>query len=294
MLKSKSILAVLFGTLSVLVLGGCLTNDEPSGGGSDFSFTAEVDVLNITEPQASAAGTITTRSIDTYCDEGDLVTDTSIETSKYAISGGHMLLWSQGDCLATRLTGSSSTIVGTWTAASLVAVDSVPAAFRPAICNEDEFEEEDAELFENVSVEYKISSTKIQGKTSGTVCFASTFASSFEDSSISGFEVVSEDCSTVKVRNLSTNKVATITSEYKDGSAIVKFAYGKSVCTGSIYLGLSNAAPTCSEDEDEDESLDEYSMCTFQSGFYGEFDLEKQASLAKKMSLALKPAAGPF
>ncbi len=304
MIKTKSLLSISLGMLSAFALSACLTSEDKgssSEGAANFSYNVDVEVLNITQPQGSAAGTIITRSIDSTCDEGDLVVETSTDTSKYVISGGNLFLWSQGDCQATKLSGSSSTIVGTWTGTSLDASDSVPLAFRPLVCDSNEFDDdEDSEILGNTSVEYKVSSTQINGKVSGTVCFAKALSAEFTDSdesSSTGFSVETEGCTTLKVRNPS-NKVGTFTTGYKNDSVTIKFTYGNKVCKGALYLGLSNTAQTCSDVDDDDNgagsSFAAYNACVFTSGFYGDFDLEKK-SFAKKMSLALKPGAGgPF
>jgi len=274
---------------------GCTTDSSGSGSGGNFSTSFETDVQSITAPSGSAAGTIVTRSVDAYCDAGDLVRDTTTDTSKYIVTGGNLYLWTQGDCLATKLTGTSTTIIGTWKGASLAFTDSVPAAFRPSMCSGDDEEVDTSGFFENFSVEYQVSSSKITGKLSGKVCFAGTFADSYHDSTFSdaGYTVTSEGCTQLKLRNPS-NKTATITSDYRNDSATVTFTYGNKVCTGSYSLGLE--APTsCSEDDTDGTSLTAYGTCVAQSGFFGDISAEKRAALGKSMSKAVKSSfRGPF
>lgn len=85
---------------------------------SGFSYSVELEVKVISIDRT--AKRIVTESISSECDETDaIVTDTTRDTSDYAIRGGQMWMWTPGDCFGDIYTGSATDPVGSWTLSNM-------------------------------------------------------------------------------------------------------------------------------------------------------------------------------
>jgi hypothetical protein len=256
------------------------------------SISGMAKVTQIVAPVSSTPGTISTVEVDTYCEEGELITDSMDVESRYLISGGKLSLWEDGDCFVTKLSGSSSTIIGTWTANTLAFTDSVPAAFRAGCMEEDEG---DVQFFDSVSVQYQVTSTQVNSQLSARVCYARVLGSFFTE--LEGeYQTVSDGCRESKIRNVEEGKTATFTSSYRNDTVSLGFSYNNKVCKGSTLTEF--VTPTTCSDSDED-GLDAFFGCVVESGFYGSVGLEKRHALGKSFRKAVsnvrKPrVGGPF
>jgi hypothetical protein len=294
----KRSFSVFFGVLAFATLLGCVTDDEPKGSeeetpseeipSKEVSYDLTMDVVEITAPGAGVPGSLVTRSLEYYCEDGVAGIDTLEEEQFFHIAGGSLFLWAEGDCLATKLSGSSSSVVGTWTTNSLAITDSVPAAFRPADpedCNEYGQEPGDTEILEDGSVSYVISETQVKAKITGEFCFARTFAASLALESSEDYAIVSDECTVVKVRNLEASKTATFTSTFKDQKVSLRVSYNGDVCRFSLPLSLGDEPPVCSEDSGSEAEYEAFGECLYESGFLGAFEMEKAGALLKNFRL---------
>jgi hypothetical protein len=253
----------VFAGLAVAVLGGCLAADTNEDGSTTFNVQSEVEIVSLTTPTGDVPGVIVTKSVEYDCWDGELDSMEYIDTSYYAITGGKLHVWSGWDCMGTSMTGTSTTIQGTWTVADLEAQDSVPAAYRDPDCeSEEEYEEYS---LGTMSATYVISNQSIKGNAKVTLCAGNIGAMAFEGNEL--VEVVTSGCDAVQIRYLNNNKTATISYAFKNGNLVQKFTYAGKTCSYTTSLGLSDGPPICAEESDDMAELEEFGECVEESGF---------------------------
>ena len=233
----------IFGMYACL---GLEKKDKDSGGGS-LTWEFDLDVLNSV---GGTSGTIITRQVQYECENKKAVADTEIDTSFYAVNGGSLYLWDDPKaCYAQQLSGSSSTILGTWTASTNTDEVVIPAANKPQACTggPDSSGEDLSALFEDGTVTYTVSSSKIHAKVSGTVCLADQISNEFADSG-SGFTVVSTSCSSVELKSTQNQKTLTITSSFANNAMTVSYKSG-ATCTMSSVFPTPGVVPDCSKSQ---------------------------------------------
>jgi hypothetical protein len=277
----KTLLASALAAGLSLPLAGCLKSESTEG---DVFIEIETDVLSIIPPSGGEAGTIVTRTVEWWCYDGVAVADTMIESTRYAIVGGKLYIWEDGYCNAdVALNGSSSTIIGTWTASgsALTATTPVPQPYREPGCYDDDgYEDDFAEIFQNASVTYTVTESKVKAKIAGTLCLAPLFAEGF---TYDGYvEATSTGCASVTIKNLEENKTATISAKMQNNNFAIEFSHGSSKCTLTMPLMPDEQSVCTVEDQ-----FDSFGMCMFGSGFFGEME-----GLAKAQSGA--PSARDF
>lgn len=239
------------------------------GGNSSGLLEFDMSVLNSLNP---TSGTMITREIEYYCDTtGATLADTTIDTSFYAVTGGKLYTWDDPKaCYADQMSGTSTTVIGTWTAIEGMQVQ-IPAAYKPAGCTglQDSSYDDFGGLFENATVIYTVSATKVHAKISGDVCFAELFSDSFVDTG-NGITASNLSCASVDLTNSSNHTTATITSTFSNNTLGLQFKSGSSTCTISEPIPVPGVLPNCSQAQDTT-----FFTCLDNSPFF-------QTALAKK------------
>lgn len=289
-LKVSNITSLLASLALLAAFSGCTLFEDESVEDGTISIEGTVEVVSITHPQGAEPGSIITRDVDYWCEDGELEEEEYTDSSLYVISGGKLYVWTDGNCVTDiTMSGTSSTIVGTWTTTSITSSDSVPAAYRPATCEDDDedFEGVD-EVLTSVNASYTISNTSIQTRLSATLCFAPVLAAEFTGQD--DIEVLSTSCASVQIRNTDAGQSATISTTLKNGVVTSKFVSGDSTCTLTLPFDVSDEMPVCTEEDDEGEMYEAYGLCIYGSGFYGDLSLGKKAAVPseQKLKAALK------
>jgi hypothetical protein len=289
MMKFTRSLGLFSGLMALAILGGCLADDDPAEGNGKFSVRITADVVDIEAPDAEEGEPgllVTTQKQYSCSEEGEVEEHESEDSLRYAINDGFLYLWSELGCTATKLSGSSSTLVGTWKSEDLSV--RIPLKYRPEYCEGSSPGEGILEvLLENPSVAYTISSTKVEVRQSGTLCLSPFFARQFGY----GDDVVevSSECGAVKLKNEEVNRTATLSYTLKGDSLVEKITYNGKTCRSatSFYLVPPTEPPLCLE-EGEDDYIDRmiaHTECLEESEFAEDFaDWAKAA--AKRPRLA--------
>jgi hypothetical protein len=232
-----------------------------------LSQTADVGLTfggNISEKVVSidhTKKTIITESTDASCDSvtNAVVHETVQDTQKYAVRGGNLWTWIDGDCTGQMFTGTATDIVGTWTMVDPNAL--LPSDLRNG-CIADQAGNESS--FETFSAQYVISETNITGTISAETCpgdyFGFLFAYAFyADSTVNLFK------NTCKEISFTNGKGETATFDFsKVGDTLhTAYAFKTSPCAMDMYFGLSAKDPTCPEGEE----LTRFFTCLQGSGF---------------------------
>jgi hypothetical protein len=300
MTRIKGVFGLFSGFLALAALGGCMTSGD-SESSSSFSLSNEIGIAGIEEPDEEAGdpGVLTTVSTIYTCVDGELE-EKEVEDGAmfYAITGGSLYLWYEGNCSASKFSGSSSDITGTWTSTSLSV--RIPSAYRPVGCEgTTPYDTYLERILDEAVVTYTISSSKIKGKVSGTFCLAPVLADQYGGPDAN---VVSSGCAAVKLESEDAGRIATISATYnsKDDTVVETIAYNGETCRIEYPMGLSIAPPTCSEEEEEDdfiERMEAFQDCMEDSDFYEDFGygvVERRASgLPTSLEKALERAR-PF
>jgi hypothetical protein len=237
--------------------------------------------------------TVVVAQEDLSCDSaGNLASEKTVDTSSYAIEGGTLYIWTDGECLAdVVLDGSASTIVGTWTSSTLGdRHDSLPAKYRPAQCpapdssdGEDEGDgPSDSLLFDNISATYRISETGILVTFSGRLCFARALADMFTGFGDS-IEVASSGCTSAQLVNTADTLTAALSSDFEGGIATLTFTHDTTTCVLENAIELPGTDRICSEGGDPFETFGE---CVGESGFFGMMGGGPMPKLSGGQSLA--------
>lgn len=253
---------VLFalGAVALFGLYACFTSSSGGGGnGSHASLQMSVDVLGNIPPTGTDPGKLVIRTIQSSCDSNHVVIDTSIDTSFYSISGGKLYLWSEGDCVAGSMSGSSTTLVGTWTTTDVFGANGnpgervlVPAAYRASTCPSTLPPDSSGDQrisITNAASTLTISASKIDIQESGDICFAEqvygdTANHPFGDSNLT---VTSTSCSSVQLTNTTNHRTLTASSSYQNNTITFSLASGGKTCTTSMPMNLPGTTPDCSQ-----------------------------------------------
>jgi hypothetical protein len=125
----KKLLSLLsIGCVALFGVFACLGGDDKGSGGG---LSGSIKIIGLDEVNHWIATEIITHR----CEGTTVLTDTTRDTSSYAITGGHLYIWGgDADCGADRLSGSSSTIIGTWTL--VPGAVAIPVSSRPANCTD--------------------------------------------------------------------------------------------------------------------------------------------------------------
>lgn len=287
----KNRLGTLVAGAALLLAAACTLSDPDKGDKDDkgpdgeggFSVQQEMTLLAHTPPRNGQPGMLVTREIETWCEEGAPVRDTVADTSLYVIQGGELFVWGDGDCtVGERLSGTSSTIMGTWTGTYAEGTGGpVPAPYRPAECDdlgeEDDF---DFSFIEDSKTKIVVSEDKISMSMSGTLCYARAMATLFSALSPE-VDTVSLGCSEAVLRN-ADNETATLTSSYTGGEVSLTFQYGATTCllVESLDLLPSEDEDVCAEGNGEGAG-DEGMECMGASGFFGDMEMLEKASATR-------------
>src|SRR5215217_380821 len=135
----------------------CMGSDSDKGdGGSKFELSTTSTLLRYDEDDAK----MVTRQKSYYCDSTELETSTYTDSTRYQVKSGKLKVWSDGQCYTNfTLSGSSSTLIGSWTGPLNGVRQIVPAAYRPVGC--DPLEEPELNeieyLFQDAKVKVDIS-----------------------------------------------------------------------------------------------------------------------------------------
>ena len=256
----------------MLGLSACLTEEDGEEG--RISSSGEVPVLAITPPQGTAPGKIVVRASEYECDGTTLFTTSYNDTSLYVIEDGKLYLWYEGECyLDIVLSGSSSTITGTWTADSASFTEMpVPEPYRPDGCLIDEEYEDDGEfmsIFKDLKATYTIRESSVSSRVEGTLCLTPFFAELFTSFG-EGVEVATASCGSATLTSPASNGTATVSSIHQGAAIVTTFSYGDSVCVMSEPFDFSDEPPVCSEEQEEEGSA--FGNCIYGSGFFGSFE----------------------
>jgi hypothetical protein len=291
--------AALLCAFGALSLAGCLAgeDDGAGGGGGGFSVETEMKVLEIVEPSATEAGTIETRSYDYGCEGDEVVKDSSDDVQSYVVTGGYLYLWDEEDeCVALKLSGSSSSIIGKWSTTSFLLDAEIPEAYRPAGCDTvtmEEEEEEDLEgfdsLFQDIQISYDISQTRVKANFSGKICMGGLLAASFGTGGESPFEAVSSDCASATIKNTINDERLKISTSFSNEVLKVTFTSSGKSCSYSESMDISSKAPTCPEPDYEAEE-EAFSDCVEDLDFFSnmEGDLAKRSAGSRVNDLVRK------
>lgn len=243
-----------------------------SSGSSHASLQMSIDVLSNTAPTGSTPGKLVTRSIQSSCDSTHVVTDTSIDTSFYSIAGGKLYLWSEGDCVAGSMSGSSTTLVGAWTSTDVIGGNGnpgervlVPAAYRASTCPStlppDSSSNQEL-LIMNATSTLTISASRIDIQESGDICFAEQI---YGDSANTPFgptiNVTSASCSSVQLTNITNQRTLTASSSFQNNNITFSLASGGTTCTSTMPLNLPGTTPDCSQNTYAADTA--YSNCVY-------------------------------
>jgi hypothetical protein len=189
---------------------------------------------------------------------GHATSDTILDTALYSIIEGKLYLWSEGDCVAGSMSGSSTTIIGSWTATGVVGSGNpgervlVPSNYRASSCPStlppDTSHSQGLPIVNPAST-LTISASKIDIQESGDLCYAEKIygdtANHFFGSS--NLTVTSASCSSVSLTNAVNQRTFTATSGFQNNKVNVSVASGGRTCTSTFSLNLPGTTPDCSE-----------------------------------------------
>lgn len=292
----KILTPIAFAAAAIFGMYACLFSSGSGGGGANGAplLQGSAEVVSITPPTASAPGKLVVRTIYSHCSgAGDeLVTDTSIDTSFYYIASGKLILWYYGgDCVAGALSGTSTTIIGTWTATNTKLDDYtgervlVPSAYRDASCPSTLPPDSSSAVgyfdIYNVTATYTVSSSKIETQLNGDFCYA---RDSYGDSSTytpyggQKLKVTNVSCSSVELTDTTNQKKLNFTVKLQNGVMIYSTASGGKTCTLAESSFVYGGTPSCTPSWAASEST--YTSCVNSLGILPTGVLLKAATSA--------------
>lgn len=245
----------------------------------DGTYTAKVIAID------RAKKTLISETVEYSCGEDDQVErDTIRDTSNYAILGGKMYVWVQGECRGQIFTGSGTDPVGTWTMTDDDA--DLPADLK-AGCVPDSSPIEESP-FESFSAVYTITETAISGKLTVEVCPSDLYGPLililFGDSAIT---VEKNTCKQIVLKN-GKNETASLDFSKEKDSLHIAFAYGTTKCAGNQDMALTMKEPVCPDDG----GLMGLVLCMIGSGFSENVGgVEKASALPKPRILPMSREA---
>lgn len=287
----------LAGTLS-LGLASCLTSDETDGSGAPrLSVNSGAKILLNTPPSGGEPGTLVVRSTEYYCTdevgdpiEGTAIAETYVDTTRYVITGGKLYNWTEGDCWADVQSGTSTTLVGTWTIDPANSTVKVPVAYRESHCQaaydecevfgdcpDDVSEGEDA-VFQNVTATSRVMADSITTSVTGDLCLAASYGTLFTVMTDSLVVPVSNGCTEATLRNTESQETATFTSSAQGNVHTVSYKHKGTTCSFELYQGAITATTNCSEVPET--NFDGFVACLGASGFFT--SSEEDFALMKK------------
>jgi|GEM_PF-3858065 len=241
------------------LIGGCLGGDDKADG---RSYTTEVIDID------RDAGVITTRDVYYYCDDiDDVVADTIISQERFEIAGQRLYRWEGGySCMANRLSGTSTDIVGTWTANPPVYADAPvnDDAYCDAVTLSDR--QEFNTFLRSATITEKITEAGITTTVSGEVCWAEQWGwLLITNAGMDGeIEITERDCSSATLEN-ADGETAQVTARELGDALAVKFTSGGASC--EVRIKDDNGQAACSDPDNSQTALE---SCAYGSGFFGE------------------------
>ena len=270
-------LLTLFALVAVAVFGmyacdipGLSSSNDSSG---NTLVNMKIDILSNTAPQGTSPGKLVVRQVFSHCDtNGTVVNDTSIDTSFYSIAGGKLFLWNEGDCVAGSLSGTSTTIIGTWTSSTGLSGDNpgdrvlVPSTYRASNCPSTLPADSSSNdlVIENATTTLTIAQTSASYTIGGTICFAQVFV---DGDSAMGLPVSKSTCNSVEL-TASGGKKVTITSGYQSGKVSLGIAYDGKSCNSSVSMNFPGTTPDCSMENGNPFEDTTFQNCVTGLGYY--------------------------
>lgn len=172
-----------------------------------------------------------------------------------AVAGGKLILWDEEECTATRLTGSSNDIVGTWKGNGMEMESAIPAEYRPADCPATlPVGISDADMSADAAVTYKISEQSIEITGPGTICPAEGMVAEMVDN---GFTLVSESCSDAVLKD-PDGKQMTVRTSMATNRMSVSLTYRGATCGYSAEMPLPGNTIDCAKQR---AAMESYPKC---------------------------------
>jgi len=262
--------------MALILPMACSSSDSGEEGGNGFQPFLKID---------RDAKTVTVVSESWDCNEdgtGVKTLDTSL--TRYAISGGKLMLWEDGECEATVFSGSSTDIVGKW-----VNTDGMQSVLAPDASEDCELDTVDyggLSPFQNWKWTMEITEKGANVSYTGDYCPARLVATMFLGATSDAgesetFDLTTLQCGLVEGKRKSDQKPVKVTSTGSGNSSKVTVTFDGETCQGNFPSPDLNDANPC-DDSDFDESLTSFYQCVYGSGLFPDFGFEGE-SLKKSM-----------
>jgi hypothetical protein len=250
--------------LSVAYSSCLFSKDEESPVEGEFSYFKSGEILKIETPQNAKPGIIVSNLSYSYCSEGEIRSDSAADTMRYVISEGDLYLWKGSDCTSMKLSGPSGSIIGKWSGRLPDLFDTIPDSSWAESCEGGVNPEIFPNAFDKYSVKYTVSSSRIRSEFSGIVCYARAVAEilMITDSTIA---FASSGCSSVLLRRIGKEPVASMVSHLEKGVERITFSFEGNQCFVALPFNLVDDIPECPSAAES--SMEVFRTCIAESGF---------------------------
>ncbi len=255
----------------ILLFSGCNSGTDSKGGSSHgsslFEFKANVKEIN------HVAGILVTESEVYECIDKKAVKNIEVDTVKYAIDGGQLILLDEENCSATLLQGTSNNIIGTWKG-GFENETAIPEKYRPDQCTEGVGGGDTTSLdfFKDLVMTVEVTDQEVLTRVDGSVCMGDFIAAQFGAMSggspgglASLISIKEKGCSHVILENNTSKETARVDGSFSKEGMKTDFKYKQKTCAMVTPMEIPYVVPDCTIDREA--AAAEFYQCVFASGF---------------------------